>query len=248
MSIEVMSHVWKHSQLKGSQLLLLLAIADHARHDGMAWPSIDHLAEKTRMSRRQTISNIQSLVASGELQVVEQGGRGARDTTRYQVITEGAKIAPSTQETRVQSSPIKGAVSADKGAVFDNKGAIATAPESINHQIEPSVNRHSARETRRTKMTAYPDDFSVTESMYEWALEKKGLTSAAVDIETEQFTNHHLAKGTKFVDWERAWRTWMGNVSKWAKEHSGGRAGSGTASRAEDPDRRNWDASKWFED
>lgn len=101
------------------------------------------------------------------------------------------------------------------------------------------------RAKRRAKMTPYPDDFVVTESMYEWAIEKHGLPMAAVDLETDQFTNHHLSKDSRFVDWERAWRTWIGNSVKWSR----GPARSGTSgSRAEDPDRRNWTAEQWFED
>jgi len=40
MSIKVMSYVWEASKAKGSELLLLLAIADHAADDGYCWPGI----------------------------------------------------------------------------------------------------------------------------------------------------------------------------------------------------------------
>ena len=55
MSIKVMNRVWDESQHKGSTLLLLLAIADHAADDGYCWPNVKTLAQKIRMSRRQTI-------------------------------------------------------------------------------------------------------------------------------------------------------------------------------------------------
>jgi len=53
MSVKVMSSVWEHSPHKGSELLLLLAIADNADDLGVAWPSQETLATKMRMSVRQ---------------------------------------------------------------------------------------------------------------------------------------------------------------------------------------------------
>ena len=40
MSIRVMTQVWDTSEQKGSALLLLLALADHAADDGFCWPGI----------------------------------------------------------------------------------------------------------------------------------------------------------------------------------------------------------------
>ena len=79
MSIKVMDWVWQHSTHKGSALLLLLAIADHAHDDGDgAYPSIATLAQKTRMSERQTTRLIQDLVESQELVVgYKEGPLGA---------------------------------------------------------------------------------------------------------------------------------------------------------------------------
>ena len=141
MSIAVMSEVWKSSSLKGSRLLLLLAIADHADDDGVAWPGIDSLARKTRMSRRQTITNIQALIEAGELELLDPGGLGAKDTNKYRVITKSAKTA---------LFPNKGAVSANKGAIRANKGAVATAPEP---SVKPSQSSERDHPEKRPPLT-----------------------------------------------------------------------------------------------
>ncbi|HOW92523.1 MAG TPA: hypothetical protein PK883_09425 [Anaerolineaceae bacterium] len=73
MSIEVMTRVWKKSQEKGSRLLLLLAIADHTDEFGFAWPGIALLAEKTRMSERQTKRLLNETEETGELYVDRRG-------------------------------------------------------------------------------------------------------------------------------------------------------------------------------
>src|ERR671931_438908 len=50
MSIKVMNWVWDNSPTKGTELLMLLAIADNAADDGgNAYPSIRTLARKTRL-------------------------------------------------------------------------------------------------------------------------------------------------------------------------------------------------------
>jgi DNA-binding MarR family transcriptional regulator len=69
MSIDRMSAVWKHSKARGSHLLLLLAIADHAADDGYAWPGMTSLAKKVRMSRRHVIRMIEAIEKTGELHV-----------------------------------------------------------------------------------------------------------------------------------------------------------------------------------
>lgn len=53
MSIKVSSLVWDCSGQKSGKLLLLLAIADHANEQGVAWPGIPLLARKTRLCERR---------------------------------------------------------------------------------------------------------------------------------------------------------------------------------------------------
>src|SRR5262249_12462050 len=95
MSIKVMNQVWSRSRNKGSALLLLLAIADHAHDDGGgAYPRVSALARKTRMGIRSTQLLIQKIIPSGELEVELSGG--PKGVNLYRVKIEalgGAKIA-----------------------------------------------------------------------------------------------------------------------------------------------------------
>jgi hypothetical protein len=81
MSYDVTRIVWDKSKQKGTMLLLLLAIADHADSDGIAYPSIKYLANKTNMTPRNTQMSIKKLVESGELEVRMGGGRLANTYT-----------------------------------------------------------------------------------------------------------------------------------------------------------------------
>lgn len=58
---------------------------------------------------------------------------------------------------------------------------------------------------RRTRLPEnfYPDETGIT------ALAATGLSLA---VELEKFRNHHKAKGSTMLDWQAAWRTWVGNA------------------------------------
>jgi hypothetical protein len=80
MSIQKMAEVWKFSRNGGSLLLVEIAIADHINGAGLAWPSVKHLAKKTKLSERQIHRLIKQLEKSGELIVLRD-----RYYNRYQI-------------------------------------------------------------------------------------------------------------------------------------------------------------------
>ena len=107
----VMARVWEYSTARRGDLLVLQALADFAHDDGIAWPSVETLARKARLSVRQTQYAIRRLVRSGELKVSKS--KGPRGCHLYHIAIsespEGAKIA-GVQEMR--------------GAINDNGGAL----------------------------------------------------------------------------------------------------------------------------
>jgi Helix-turn-helix domain len=53
MSIRLMSQVWEDVRIRSqAELLVLLALADHARDDGLCWPSMRTIAAKARIEER----------------------------------------------------------------------------------------------------------------------------------------------------------------------------------------------------
>ncbi|GAG42153.1 unnamed protein product, partial [marine sediment metagenome] len=74
MSIKIMTRVWDHSKQEGTKLLLLLALADFARDDGTAWPSVDTLAKKARCKRRNAQYILRELAEIGEIQIASREG------------------------------------------------------------------------------------------------------------------------------------------------------------------------------
>lgn len=124
MAISVMTNVWEKSQASGTELLLLLAIADFANQDGLAYPSVPTLAKKIRMSERNTHYLLRKLEATRELKIERNAGPKGCNLFRVQSL-QGAILAG------VQST-------SEGGATGSAKGVQPTAPEPSLNRQEPS--------------------------------------------------------------------------------------------------------------
>lgn len=84
MSIKVMSRVWADESLKSrAKILVMLAIADFSNDDGLAWPSIETLAKKSRCCQRSVQAIISELVKTDKLEV--KYGEGPYGTNIYRI-------------------------------------------------------------------------------------------------------------------------------------------------------------------
>jgi hypothetical protein len=101
-----MTAVWDRSKHKGSELLILLAIADHVGDEnGLAWPSIGHLAKKSRMSAVNTQRCVRALIGSGELIQVRQGE--GRKSSVYRLNLETYQVDTPIAGDRAAPSPVR---------------------------------------------------------------------------------------------------------------------------------------------
>lgn len=104
MSVRTMARVWAHSSHAGSELLILLAIADFADDDGNAYPAVSTLASKCRMSDRNANHILVALRASGELEI--RHNEGPRGTNRYRIVLNDANGVKSASPPKHQK-PLK---------------------------------------------------------------------------------------------------------------------------------------------
>jgi hypothetical protein len=133
MSIRKMAQVWEKSQHKGTALLLLLAIADNANDEQIAWPSIITLSKKIRMSHRFTRLMVRKLAQSGELEILEEGG-GHR-STRYKItLQEETSPGRWASPGRPTSSPGGGRPPRREEAGLPAERRQASPEPSVNHQ------------------------------------------------------------------------------------------------------------------
>jgi len=84
MSVRVMSMVWQSFPRGGAQLLAMLALADFANDAGESiHPSMRTLAEKVRLTRRQTQRILRELEADGYLEPSGPSAGGKQTSTRH---------------------------------------------------------------------------------------------------------------------------------------------------------------------
>jgi len=112
MSISAMTQVWEHSKVKGTELLLLLALADYANDKGIAWPGIDSLAHRIRQSRRNVTRLLRNLEKRGELTIEVNAGPYGANLYKLPVValamTNRKPKCPAPhdkQETQMSSEP-----------------------------------------------------------------------------------------------------------------------------------------------
>lgn len=93
MSTIIMSACWPLQGMSASQKAVLISLADNSNDDGVCWPSIKYISERTCLSERAVQGAIKWLAEFGALQITERQGR----STVYKVTP--AAFAPP-QEMR----------------------------------------------------------------------------------------------------------------------------------------------------
>jgi hypothetical protein len=138
MSIQKMAEVWKLSKNGGSLLLVELAIADHINGAGIAWPSIKHLAKKTKLSERQVQRVVKKLEQTGELIILRD-----RRYHRYKItlddklsdIDKLSGIEDDIQGIEYDIQGTKGDTQGTKGDTAESIKSLLTINETINKSV-----------------------------------------------------------------------------------------------------------------
>jgi hypothetical protein len=162
-SFKVTNWVWARSESRNGARLVLLALADRAGDDGRAWPSIDDLAERTKLSPRAVQKAIANLVEIGEVEVENGGGR--HRSNRYRIVPK-----PRTSDGVTDGKPrTSDGVSSEETPNFApetpnfeaetpnfaTRNPVQSSPEpSVEPPREPSMNHHSTRTTDGDRLPA----------------------------------------------------------------------------------------------
>lgn len=141
MSVKMMTLVWERAPYTSGSLIVLLALADWANDDGVAWPSMERLAQKARIDRRSAQRIVRQLEKDGVI-LIEQGG-GRSKQHKYVLQIETAAICrPLTADVNSDISNIERATfhteratSDPQRATFDTETATPTSPDPL---VEPS--------------------------------------------------------------------------------------------------------------
>lgn len=125
-----MSWVWENTVAEGAELLVLLALADHAADDGTCYPSMTRIAARGRLSLRGAQTAVRSLESKGF--ITTHLNSGPKGCNRYRV----NMVTPAT------STPPQHLHPADNDRGGANGGTLPPQHLHPKHQ-EPSRNRNT---------------------------------------------------------------------------------------------------------
>ncbi len=192
--------------LNAGQRLTLVSLGEWANADGVCWPSHDTIAKRVGVGRRQVIRIIEQLEALGVVERIERQQYSNKYRVRCDIAMSHPKplsdVTPVAHVTPVSDVTL---------GTPDVTSRASRCDIAMSHEpVEPPKNR---KREPKPIASPIPDDFEVTDRMYEWAT-GNGLGRRQVDADTEQFMDYHRGKDSRQVDWVATWRTWIRNTKK----------------------------------
>ena len=201
-------------ELKASQKLLMLSLADRADESHCCYPSIQRLVKDTGMDRKTIGKWIGQMIDDGL--ITDTGERkGKTKQVRVLRLNIEVKEAQKRNSTENGNDPKFGHETSPN---LDIKRSQNWDTESvIEPNIEPTLSGgdgfvSDAAKTRMGLPTGsgipFPAQFKPSAEHIAMAAEK------GVSIETEllNFRDYHTARGTTLIDWNSAFRVWIRNA------------------------------------
>ena len=223
MSVLVTGTVWKTSRQTGSALLLLLAIADIADDEGVAWPGINRLAEKTRLDKRTVYRLLSKLQAEGELEI--SSGRGRRHTNHYRVLyvaenqpqRKGDKMTPFAGAEKVTPATQKGDTGdTEKVTPVTQKGDTGVTRLVTTRHLH--VKDTSGGERPIRKRVRKLGDLEIN-CYFEWLVAERA-PHVPLDETLLEFVNYCQAKEPKIKDFAAAFENSILRAERlWRERH-----------------------------
>ncbi|ECH4619739.1 TPA: helix-turn-helix domain-containing protein [Salmonella enterica] len=196
--------------------LVLIKLADNANDNGECWPSYQHIADQCEVSRSTVKSHIRALEDMGLLKrEFRRKGELNQSNVFYLTLDNAQQIQPESGGAgadRGGAGADRGGAGADRGGAGADLGGGAGAAPRTYHSFEPVKEPLE----RKKKPSSMPEGFSPSASHQKMA-EEFGIS---LQDEFDKFTDHHLSKGSKFIDWSRALNTWLRNARGFQKSRS----------------------------
>lgn len=227
MSIEALSWVLRSDiPTDSTETLVLLGLANHAQSDGTsAWPAQDVLAKYARTTSRTVRRKLSSLEESGLIrrgdQRIVEHIRADHRPVVWDLLMNDRTLCPavddrtsaSVREGARQDTSVRG-ISPTAGHPGSNdRTPVTERPDTgvlqtvINHQGTGGADGDSRPRTskRRAPSTPIPDGWTPLDRHRE----KAATEFIDIEKEAEKFVSDALAKDKRFVNWDRAFDTWL---------------------------------------
>jgi hypothetical protein len=217
---------WAFNQhIKPSSVkFVLVSLGDNAQHDGLAWPSIAALSQKTGQDRKTVIAALDKLELMGYL---ADSGRRTGKTGQVKVYkfnftrTKDAESGTVPKTEQFQNSQETVPKSPDNSTVFPAKSTENGTRNPQEPKEEPKGNPQAASRGKRLQA-----EWLLPKKWGEWALaEYPGWDADKVRTIATVFKNYWIAKSGKDatkVDWFATWQNWC--IKEAEKSPNGGKA------------------------
>lgn len=201
-------------EIKASQKLLMLSLADRADELHCCYPSIQRLVKDTGMDRKTIGKWINQMIEDG---FISDTGERKGKTKQVRVLRLNIEVkeAQKRNSTKFGNNTKNGH---ETSPILDNKRSQNWDAESvIEPNTEPTLSARgqfiSEAAKRRIGIShngeiPFPPAFKPSADHIAIASEK------GINIETEllNFRDYHQARGTKLIDWNSAFRVWLRNA------------------------------------
>ncbi|EOI3185200.1 helix-turn-helix domain-containing protein [Salmonella enterica] len=190
--------------------LVLIKLADNANDNGECWPSYQHIADHCECSKSAVKEHISALIKLGlmtkENRVGVNNGKGNTSNV-YRLHLTSTPVPPeSTPPVPPKST---GGSPKSTGGSPESTPPVPPAGTRTSHSFEPVKEPLD----NKKKLSSMPEGFSPSASHQKMA-EEYGIS---LQEEFDKFTDHHISKGSKFIDWNRALNTWLRNAKGFQK-------------------------------
>lgn len=182
--------------------LVLIKLADNANDNGECWPSYQHIADHCECSKSAVKEHISALIKLGlmtkENRVGVNNGKGNTSNV-YRLHLTSTPVPPESTGGSPKSTPVPP----------ESTPPVPPAGTRTSHSFEPVKEPLD----NKKKLSSMPEGFSPSASHQKMA-EEYGIS---LQEEFDKFTDHHISKGSKFIDWNRALNTWLRNAKGFQK-------------------------------
>lgn len=194
--------VWAWAQeISATEVLVLIALADHADDDGLCWPGQKGLAQKTKLTRQAINGILKRLKEAGIIEVIPRWDSLHRPLANYYQLCmkQGGNVNQ------------------------DDIGYVNQDDHTVNQDDTNLHSESSKRESSKKRKVRLPPDFALSSQLIEYFRKHfPTATDADIDQQFEKFKYHHESKQSYFVNWVAAWRYWTLNAVQFGlKLHAG---------------------------
>lgn len=225
------------SRLTNAEFKTLLAIVRKTKGWNKPYDRISQtqIAEITGLTTRSVRTAITALRDKNLIIVVGSDSKVGLFSVNYSVVgdveTDATLMEKKIADAEVTSRNEENTSYSDAEVISNNAEVISQKQEVIsnnaevgflhNIQVKDTINRQlkdikqepKKKTQPKKKKHDFPSDFAVTETQQK-KCDEYGINSQEL---VSQFDDFHSSKGNQFVDWSKAFNTWLNNHIKFEK-------------------------------